>query len=181
MATALKHLPAAAPATFWRVARLFVPAAMIYALVLFGARGWGITGGSYVRALVRAGVNLQVWMPIAGAWCAAGSTSTLWLFRRLVGVQVAIGVMMAALFVVLTLAATAGPNPWFSLELAVRGWALPLSVALVVMGTWALTALAMVLGRLARGLGRPAVPAWPRRASRSGGCVGLRGGPKRIW
>ena len=156
-AAALERSPGAPPASLWRVAWLFVPAAMIYAIVLFGARGWGITGGSYVSALVRAGTNLQGWMPIAGAWCAARSASTIRLSARLARIQGATGLMMAALYVILSLATTGGPNPWFSLQLAVRGPALPLSVALVVMATWAFTALAMVLGTLTRGLG-PAVP-----------------------
>lgn len=138
--------PSAQP---WRVAWLFVPAAMIYALVLFGARGWGITGGSYLRAIVQSGIYLQAWMPLAGAWYAGRQPGSGWrLFARLVAIQAVTGLMMAALYVLVSLATEVGPDPWFWLKTDLGGPSLPLTVALVVMASWALTSLAILVGTL---------------------------------
>ncbi|MDA8198671.1 MAG: hypothetical protein M0Z54_04445 [Thermaerobacter sp.] len=132
----------------WRVAWLFVPAAMIYALWLFGARGWDITGGSYVRALVQAGVYLQAWMPLAGAWYAGRPAPRWQLFAHLVRIQAATGLMMAALYVLMSLAMEVGPDPWFGITIALNGPYLPLTIALVVVASWAFTSLAMLVGTL---------------------------------
>ena len=136
------------PSQLWRAAWLFVPAAMIYALGLFGARGWGITGGSYVSALVQAGVYLQAWLPLAGAWYAGRSASGWQVFARLLRIQAVTGLMMAALYVLMSLATNGGPDPWFWLKIDLNGPYLPLTIALVLVASWAFTALALLVGTL---------------------------------
>ena len=129
---------------------------MTYAVVLFGARGWGILGGSYVSALVQAGIYLQASMPLAGAWYAARSATGWSLFGRLVRIQAAAGLMMAALYAVMSLATQGGPNPWFGIQRSLDGPYLPLTIALVVMASWAVTSLAILVGTLGARMG----PGW---------------------
>lgn len=128
----------------------FVPVAMVWALALYGEAGWGITGRSYSNELVAAGILLQGWLPVAATWWTRRTGTGLGLFARLVSIQAVTGIAMAALWVLIVIVTTGGANPWQGVDYYAKNPGVPLTIAMVIAFSWALTGVGMLVGAATR-------------------------------
>ncbi len=134
----------------WRAAYWFVPAAMVWALVRYAEAGWGFAGNPYSYELVAAGILLQGWLPVMATWWTRRTGAGLGLFARLVSIQAATGIAMAALYVLILIVTPSGANPWQMVDYYAKNPGVALTIVMVIAFSWALTGVGMLVGAATR-------------------------------
>jgi hypothetical protein len=67
-----------------------------------------------------------------------------------VSIQAVTGIAMAALYVLIVIVTTGGANPWREMDYYAKNPGVPLTVAMVIAFSWALTGVGMLVGAATR-------------------------------